>query len=80
MASNVIKVICGKSPDTPIFTPYTPIDGLKPRRGGLNDGGDLMYLSPIVFFLESHCFKRVTIVLKVYFSSVLGWSVCLLVC
>ena len=74
MASNVIKVICGESPDPPIFTPYTPIGGLKPRRGGLNDGGDLMSLTPIVF-LESHFFKCVTIVLQVYYkyvSSVLG--------
>ena len=64
MASNVIKVICGESPDPPIFTPYNPIGELKPRRGYLNDGGDLMSLTPKVF-LESPYFKCVTIVLLV---------------
>ena len=51
-----------------------PLGGLKPMRGGPNDGGDLMSLTPIVF-LESHCFNCVTIVLQVYYnfvSSVLG--------
>ena len=82
MASNVIKVICGESPDPPIFTLYTPIGGLKPRRGGLNDGGDLMSLThPYTVFgkpLFQVCYNRVTSVLQVCFQCVR--SVCLAVC